>query len=73
MNRIERFHWRIPEDYEPNMACADLEWFAGEYNDGHYDTPEYDIIDDSTIEIVDLREFVEALVKECGGSIVRQG
>lgn len=67
-NKIETFRWRIPEEYDPNMAAAELEWFVGEY-DGHYDTLEYGIVDDSTIEIVDTREFVEALVKEVGGSI----
>lgn len=71
MDRIERFQWRIPEEYEPNMAAADLEWFAGEYEDDRFDhVLEYDILDDHTIEIVDTREFVEALVKEIGGSIV---
>jgi hypothetical protein len=70
-NKIETFHWRIPEDYEPDMAAADLEWFLGEYNDdgSTYDI-DYDILDDHTITIVDTRQFVEALVKECGGSIV---
>lgn len=68
---IKTFHWRIPENYEPSMAAADLEWFVGEY-DGHYDTLEYDILDDHTIKIVDTREFVEALVKEIGGTIHEQ-
>ena len=69
MNRIKRFHWTIPEDYEPNMAAADLEWFVGEY-DGHDGDLQYDILDDHTIEILDTREFVEALVDEIGGSYV---
>lgn len=69
MNRIHTFYWRIPEDYEPDMAAADLEWFAGEY-DGHTGDLEYDIINDDTLSIMDTREFVEALVKECGGKLV---
>jgi len=67
-NRIETFQWRFPEAYDANMAMADLEWFVGEY-DGHYDTLEYTVLDDHTIQIVDTREFVEALVKEVGGSL----
>ncbi len=70
MNKIETFHWRIPDDFEPDMAAAELEWFQGEYSDGLVYDIDYDILDDHTITIVDTRKFVDALVKECGGSIV---